>query len=226
MTTTTAMTIFLIFLSSPFSSDPYILTFAQLYCYVSRGERRHRDTVATVLASKFATSALRDCLAADRPEALPAYLWLYRLVRGAVKELDPTAMWNVRLIEAVICGDGSGDESDGMAAETSTSNPLLDRLFLETSLAKMDMFFSWLSSDSAEGPVFAETVGSVGDLLLAPSIERGFHMPDKTKVENIRRWLIGLEATAPDGAELSTLLANRDAKRLAASSIIFSLYKN
>jgi hypothetical protein len=215
-----------------FSSDPYILTFAKLYCYVSGG-----DPPATILASKFATSALRDCLAGDRPETLSAYLWLYRLVRGAVNEVDPLAIWNLRIIEAVICG--SGNDGDGMsnnegetrrALEKVTSTTLIDRLFLETSLVKLDTFFSWFAGGWEEN-VFEETVGSVGDLLLAPSIEKcegvGHVRLARVVVEQLRRdfgWTgsdSGTETGAIAGADLTALMANEEAFRLAASFLIF-----
>ena len=107
-----------------FSADPQVLAFASYLC----DDETDRDLAA------FCTGVLRECLSADKPEAIHIYLALYQNLHNP--QMDIITMWNIKLILVyyeTIMKEGSSKNGD---------DALIQVAFIHSVRQQMDKFFS------------------------------------------------------------------------------------
>ncbi|KAJ3387006.1 Anaphase-promoting complex subunit 1 [Entophlyctis sp. JEL0112] len=189
---------FLEFILTSFSQDPRVLAFAQQFC-VQWGDATKEDCEF----SKFCTTVLLECLENDSVESPEIYLQLYLLVKNATKLCDPVALYNLAIIDRFY------SESSLISEHWISSKPrLVNPLFLESVLCRLDDFFS---NQSVDGPF-----NDLSDLklTLAPHAEK----------QGDVSWSDVYQATELDWDGVQNLVAGTEFRLAAAAKVYKKLF--
>ncbi|TPX70028.1 hypothetical protein SpCBS45565_g02063 [Spizellomyces sp. 'palustris'] len=140
---------------------PELCAFAQYVCPDPSPER-----------SRFFSMVLNECIKLDRPELIRPYLWIDKLMRNLSEELNPTAMWNLKLILEFY--EKAGSHAGGLLSK-ALARPLLPPAFLNQVKAELEMFFREL--EASKGPTLGSGV-SFEDVLHHLDAEGDAPVPD------------------------------------------------